>query len=53
MGGHGGRRYYIRNIVYYTLSPFHQAAFVGSISKGIPNVFKRISYQIPYIIPRK
>ncbi|XP_060531033.1 cytochrome b-c1 complex subunit 8 [Cylas formicarius] len=41
----------IRGIVYYRLSPFEQKAFKGIISKGVPNMVRRIMDQAPYVVP--
>ena len=40
-----------RNIITYTLSPYGQRLFAGFFMKGIPNSIRRVSEEIPYMIP--
>lgn len=40
-----------KNIITYSLSPFEQRAFVGLFSKGIPNIIRRFSEEVFYILP--
>ncbi|KAF4521462.1 hypothetical protein B566_EDAN001759 [Ephemera danica] len=42
MGRHFGELAKVRGIITYRLSPFEQRAFAGAISKGVPNVIRRI-----------
>ncbi|KAK5643270.1 hypothetical protein RI129_007115 [Pyrocoelia pectoralis] len=50
--GHGfGELYKLRGIIMYRLSPFEQRAFANAISKGVPNVFRRIREEIFYVLP--
>lgn len=53
MGGHFGELAKIRGIVMHTLSPFEQRAFAGAISKGVPNMLRRIRSEVFYVVPRK
>jgi ubiquinol-cytochrome c reductase subunit 8 len=40
-----------KNIITYSLSPFEQRAFAGFISKSGPNVVRRFTGSIGYILP--
>lgn len=40
-----------RGLVVHTLSPFEQRAFAGAISKGIPNLFRRMREEVFYVVP--
>ena len=40
-----------RNIITYVLSPYGQRLFAGYFSRGIPNIIRRFSEEIPYIMP--
>lgn len=46
-----GQMAYVRGIVQYSLSPFEQKAFVGCISKGVPNICRRIYEKFFYVVP--
>ena len=45
-GGFGHSGNYIKNQVWFTLSPFEQNVTKGFLSKGIPNLFRRVKEQI-------
>lgn len=52
--GHGfGELYKLRHIITYRLSPFEQRAFAGAISRGIPNMVRRVQESFLYVMPRK
>ena len=54
MGGHktlGNLLFGVKNIVTYSLSPFEQKAFHGLFSKGIPNMIRRFTDQVFYVLP--
>ncbi|XP_034248821.1 cytochrome b-c1 complex subunit 8 [Thrips palmi] len=51
MGHHWGELAKFRNIVTFRLSPYELKPFGGVISKGIPNVIRRIRGQIFRIAP--
>lgn len=53
MGKGFGQLYKLRGIVFYKLSPFEQKAFANVISHGVPNTFRRIMENVPYMAPRK
>ncbi|RKP15067.1 putative cytochrome b-c1 complex subunit 8 [Piptocephalis cylindrospora] len=40
-----------RGVVTYQLSPYQQRPLAGAMKKGIFNVFRRTSQQLPYVIP--
>lgn len=48
--GHGfGNLWKYRGIITYRLSPFELRAFAGAINPGIPNTFRRILENVPYM----
>jgi len=51
MGLHFGQLAKIRGVVTYKLSPFEQRAFAGAISKGIPNIFRRVMENFFIVAP--
>ncbi|PVD34891.1 hypothetical protein C0Q70_06172 [Pomacea canaliculata] len=51
MGRHFGHLTTVRNIIYYSLSPFEQKAFAGVISHGIPNMWRRFCGQVFRVVP--
>ncbi|KAB0800088.1 hypothetical protein PPYR_07968 [Photinus pyralis] len=51
MGKSFGELYKLRGIITYRLSPFEQRAFAFAISKGVPNMFRRIREEIFYVVP--
>ncbi|KFM75990.1 Cytochrome b-c1 complex subunit 8, partial [Stegodyphus mimosarum] len=51
MGKNWGELAKIRGIVQYRLSPYEQNVFAGLISKGLPNLARRIRSQILYVAP--
>ncbi|XP_059144296.1 cytochrome b-c1 complex subunit 8-like [Physella acuta] len=52
MGMHWGElNKNIRGIITYSLSPYEQKAFAGAISKGVPNMFRRVKGQIFRVAP--
>ena len=42
---------HIKHTITYSLSPFEQRAFAGIFSKGIPNLIRRFSEEVFYILP--
>lgn len=48
---HFGTLIKARGLVIHTLSPFEQRAFAGVISKGIPNMLRRIREEFFYVVP--
>lgn len=52
-GAHFGNLAKVHGIVTYKLSPFEQRAFAGAISKGLPNMLRRIRSNIFRVTPRK
>lgn len=51
MGKVFGELYKLRGIIMYRISPFEQRAFALAISKGVPNVFRRIREEMFYVLP--
>ncbi|XP_074504509.1 cytochrome b-c1 complex subunit 8 [Sebastes fasciatus] len=51
MGRHFGDLAKIRHIVTYSLSPFEQRAFPNYFSKGIPNVWRRVTASFFKVAP--
>ena len=49
--GQGMARAY--GLIQYTLSPFEQNAWAGSVTKGIPNLVKRFAQSVFKVAPRK
>ena len=47
----GAMGIHAKNIITYSLSPFEQRAFGGMFSKGIPNIIRRFSEEIFFILP--
>lgn len=43
----------VHGIVTYKLSPFEQRAFAGAISKGVPNIARRLQANVFTVAPRK
>ncbi|KAH8406891.1 hypothetical protein KR222_010383 [Zaprionus bogoriensis] len=50
-GAHFGNLAKVHGIVTYKLSPFEQRAFAGAISKGLPNMLRRIRSNIFRVTP--
>ncbi|KAH8408570.1 hypothetical protein KR215_007821 [Drosophila sulfurigaster] len=50
-GAHFGNLAKVHGIVTYKLSPFEQRAFAGAISKGLPNIVRRIRSNIFRVTP--
>ncbi|KAI9226716.1 MAG: cytochrome b-c1 complex subunit 8 [Piptocephalis tieghemiana] len=40
-----------RGVVTYQLSGYQQKPLAGALKKGIFNVFRRTSQQLPYVVP--
>lgn len=53
MGQHFGELAKVRHIITYSLSPFEQRAFPNYFSKGIPNVWRRITSSMFRVAPRE
>lgn len=51
MGKIFGNLIYAKNIITYSLSPYEQSTFRGMFRKGIPNVIRKFSEEIFYILP--
>ncbi|XP_072256977.1 cytochrome b-c1 complex subunit 8 [Pyxicephalus adspersus] len=51
MGLHFGDLAKVRHVITFTLSPFEQRAFANFFSKGIPNMFRRISSNVLTVVP--
>ncbi|XP_071381448.1 cytochrome b-c1 complex subunit 8 [Centroberyx affinis] len=51
MGRHFGNLAKVRHVITYTLSPFEQKAFPDFFSKGIPNVWRRVSSSFFTVAP--
>lgn len=51
MGGKFGNLYYIRNILYYKLSPHELKAFGNFWSSSLRGVKRDLSANVPYILP--
>lgn len=41
----------VKNIITYSISPFEQKAFTGLLSKGIPNIIRRFTDNVFYVLP--
>lgn len=42
---------HVKHIITYSLSPFEQRVFAGVITRGVPNIIRRFSEEIVYILP--
>ncbi|XP_033829444.1 cytochrome b-c1 complex subunit 8 [Periophthalmus magnuspinnatus] len=51
MGRHFGDLAKIRHVITYTISPFEQKAFPNYFSKGIPNVWRRVTSSFFKVAP--
>ncbi|XP_072289593.1 cytochrome b-c1 complex subunit 8 [Eucyclogobius newberryi] len=51
MGRNFGELAKIRHVITYTISPFEQKAFPNYFSKGIPNVWRRITSSFFKVAP--
>lgn len=53
MGGdnHFGKLAKYRNVITYSLSPYEQNPFAGSLKKGIPNMWRRFKGQVFRVVP--
>ena len=51
MGKQFGNLIRARHIITYSLSPYAQRLFPGFFSKGIPNSIRRVSEELPYMLP--
>ncbi|XP_054707975.1 cytochrome b-c1 complex subunit 8-like [Uloborus diversus] len=51
MGKKWGELAKIRGVIHYRLSPYEQNIFAGMISKGLPNLVRRIRSQVLYVVP--
>jgi len=50
-GQHFGNLAKVHGIVTYKISPFEQRAFAGAISKGLPNIVRRIRSNLFIVTP--
>ena len=53
MGKKFGNLGHLRGIIYEGISPYEQKAFAGAISKGLPNMIRRIRTDLLLIALRK
>jgi ubiquinol-cytochrome c reductase subunit 8 len=51
MGKGFGNLAYVRNQIWYSLSPFEQRPFAKIIKDGFPNTIRRISEEAPFVLP--
>jgi len=52
MGGkHFGNLYKMRGIITWRLSPYEQKPFVGFLSEGLPNLWRRFTSEVFYVTP--
>ncbi|XP_067455120.1 cytochrome b-c1 complex subunit 8 [Thunnus thynnus] len=51
MGFHFGNLAKVRHVITYSISPFEQRAFPSYFSKGIPNVWRRITASFFKVAP--
>ncbi|KAM9312430.1 cytochrome b-c1 complex subunit 8 isoform 1-T2 [Gastrophryne carolinensis] len=51
MGLHFGDLAKVRHVITFTLSPFEQRAFANAFSKGIPNIWRRMTSNFLTIVP--
>jgi ubiquinol-cytochrome c reductase subunit 8 len=42
---------HMRHVITYSLSPFEQRVFAGMFSRGIPNIIRRFSEEVFFILP--
>ena len=51
MGKQFGNLIRARHIITYILSPYEQRLFAGFFSQGVPNMVRRVSEEVPYMLP--
>lgn len=51
MGKGFGNLAYVRNQIWFTLSPYEQKPFAKAIKSGLPNVLRRVAEEAPYVLP--
>ena len=51
MKGFGNLGVHVKHIISYSLSPYEQRIFGGIISRGVPNIIRRFSEEIFFILP--
>ena len=51
MKAFGALGVHVKNIITYSLSPFEQKVFTGIVTRGVPNIIRRFSEEIFYILP--
>jgi ubiquinol-cytochrome c reductase subunit 8 len=51
MGKGFGNLAYVRNQIWFTLSPYEQRPFAKAIKTGLPNTLRRITEEAPYVLP--
>lgn len=51
MGKGFGNLTYVRNQVWFSLSPYEQRPFAKFIKNGVPNTIRRIAEELPYVGP--
>lgn len=53
MGKKWGELAKIRHVIQFRISPYEQNIWAGTLSKGIPNLYRRIRSQFFQVVPRK
>lgn len=51
MGKGFGNLAYVRHQISFVLSPFEQRPFAKFFKDGLPNTIRRITEEVPYIVP--
>jgi ubiquinol-cytochrome c reductase subunit 8 len=51
MGKGFGNLAYVRNQVWFSLSPYEQKPFAKFFKAGIPNTIRRCSEEFPFVLP--
>lgn len=51
MGKGFGNLAYVRNQVWFTLSPYEQKPFAKFLKTGIPNTLRRFTEEAPFVLP--
>ncbi len=42
---------HVKHIITYSISPYEQKIFAGVFSRGVPNMIRRVSEEIFFILP--
>ena len=51
MKAFGNLGVHVKHIISYSLSPYEQRTFGGIISRGVPNIIRRFTEEIFFILP--